>query len=405
MSNNSNDHTSDIHRELAEQGVEYLEGLDTVLYEIEQAILSLTDPRVDSENLNRIARVAHSIKGTAGIYKYDLITTICHSLEDRVTAIRLDSQSLDTQVDSLLRYVDAIGLAAQAYLRGDKAALDGIAHKLGLTGKSGISSTSETDRPKRRVLVIEKMGSLLQLVNAGLRSYDNADLEIAVSPNGYDGLGRLLREHFDCVVMSNLSELIRGDELVNVLASVSSPNQETPLVLLTSDHRLKVPDLGRKIFIVPKGADLTTRIRETMTALFGSRMQALPIAPHALKVRTVLLVDDSVPIQRLVQMVLKKSLNIQIQIASTGAEALAMLAKGCPDLAVLDFQLPDMDGVALANVIKKLHPNLPFIFLTAADSAEERARLAATGPRGIIKKPFPPMDLVKWMTDYSEDAA
>lgn len=44
MSNHSNDTTAEIHRELAEQGVEYLEGLDTVLYEIEQAILPLTDP-------------------------------------------------------------------------------------------------------------------------------------------------------------------------------------------------------------------------------------------------------------------------------------------------------------------------------------------------------------------------
>lgn len=399
MSNHSSDRTSDIHREVAEQGVEYLEGLDPSLDVIEQSILALTEPGKARENLNLIAREAHSIKGTAGIFKFDLISIICHSLEDRVMAIKLESQSLETQIDGLLRYVDAIGAAARAYLRGDQSRIDEIARELGLVSRPASAGPSPVERRKRRILVIEKMGSLLQFISSGLRSYDSENLEIAVSPDGYDGLGRLLRERFDCIFMSNLSDLIRGDELVKVLSSVSSPNAQTPMILLTSDQRLKIPDSNRKVVVIAKGADLTERIRETMTSLFGVPAQNPTSAD--LKVHEVLLVDDSVPIQRVVQMVLKKNLNLQIKIASTGAEALAMLKNYRPDLILLDYLLPDMDGVELAGKIKLLQPNLPFLFLTGADKAEDHEHLRSVGPVGIIKKPFPPMDLVKWVTEHT----
>ncbi len=103
-------------------------------------------------------------------------------------------------------------------------------------------------------------------------------------------------------------------------------------------------------------------------------------------------------------MVLKSAANLEVRVAGTGAEALAALATRLPDIALLDYQLPDTDGVELAQKIKVLYPNLRFLFLTGAESEEEQARLLSVGPAGIIKKPFPPMDLVRRLKEQASFA-
>lgn len=400
----------DIERALAEQASEYLQELDSQVDEIEQDVLHLTDPGEAGESLLRISRNAHSIKGSAGSYGFDLISTICHSLEDRVSGIRADNESLALQIDGLLRYLDLIRTAGRAYGQNDQTTIETLRRALGVehahapdapsVSQPDHQSTASATLKRKRVLLVEKMGPMMKLASSALNSFDPSGMEIAIAANGYEAFGRLLREPFDCVVMSNVTDLVNGVELIKLLENCRHPNSATPFVLFTSDHRLKAPEGGRRTFIVMKGADLRERLTEICGHVFGSRTET----KSAFTVHDILLVDDSLPIQRLVQMVLKNTLQLEVRVAGTGADALAQIAARRPDIVLLDYQLPDTDGAALAQKIKALYPDQRFLFLTGADSEEEQARLLATGPVGIIKKPFPPMNLVQRLKEHARFA-
>ncbi|MGE5230557.1 MAG: response regulator [Deltaproteobacteria bacterium] len=74
--------------------------------------------------------------------------------------------------------------------------------------------------------------------------------------------------------------------------------------------------------------------------------------------------------------------------ASTGAEALAMLAEHAPDVAVLDMRLPDTDGVDLLRKIRCSRPGLPVIITTAYMSIEPQLKVLDLSHSGYIVKPF-----------------
>jgi two-component system invasion response regulator UvrY len=72
--------------------------------------------------------------------------------------------------------------------------------------------------------------------------------------------------------------------------------------------------------------------------------------------------------------------------ARTGAEALSMVLEAPPDLVLLDYQMPDLNGVDVARQIAELFPKIPILMVTLHLSKQltEAARLA--GVRGACAK-------------------
>lgn len=103
--------------------------------------------------------------------------------------------------------------------------------------------------------------------------------------------------------------------------------------------------------------------------------------------RTILLVDDS----RVSRMMTRKTVgailpDATIIEAANGQEALEKLASEDIDAAVLDFHMPGMTGLELAEKIKAQQPKLPVTLLTANIQNETKERAAALGA-GYLTKP------------------
>ncbi len=64
------------------------------------------------------------------------------------------------------------------------------------------------------------------------------------------------------------------------------------------------------------------------------------------------------------------------------------------DLCILDIMMPEMDGLRLAEKIKSLKPQIPFIFLTAKSMKEDRLTGLKIGADDYITKPFEADELV-----------
>lgn len=89
--------------------------------------------------------------------------------------------------------------------------------------------------------------------------------------------------------------------------------------------------------------------------------------------------------------VLKAYLEIykyEIEWVKDGRDAINTFENGQFDICILDVMLPHIDGFQLAENIKRLRPEIPFIFLTAKTLKEDEIKGYELGADDYIKKPF-----------------
>ena len=111
----------------------------------------------------------------------------------------------------------------------------------------------------------------------------------------------------------------------------------------------------------------------------------------------VLYVDDEPDIREVATLSLQLDREIEVRAAESGAEAIAVFAKGdwTPDVVLLDVMMPVMDGPGVLKALREMAAATPVIFITARAQTHERGRLMDLGALGVITKPFDPMSLAK----------
>jgi two-component system, OmpR family, response regulator len=107
----------------------------------------------------------------------------------------------------------------------------------------------------------------------------------------------------------------------------------------------------------------------------------------------VLVVDDSEAITDLVAMALRYE-GFEVDAAHTGRGALEQAAATRPDLMVLDVMLPDLDGFAVCERMRRVGERVPTLFLTARDATEDKVRGLTLGGDDYVTKPFAVSELI-----------
>jgi CheY-like chemotaxis protein len=111
----------------------------------------------------------------------------------------------------------------------------------------------------------------------------------------------------------------------------------------------------------------------------------------------ILLADDNPVNQRLAMRLLERR-GHQVNLASSGREAIDWLERGSFDLILMDLQMPDMDGLEATAMIRereKLHGGrTPIVALTAYTMKGDRERCLEAGMDNYINKPI---DAVKFL--------
>lgn len=117
-----------------------------------------------------------------------------------------------------------------------------------------------------------------------------------------------------------------------------------------------------------------------------------------LKQKRILLVDDEQALLDLVVSILQADGYQRIRTARTMADALLAAQEFQPELAVLDVMLPDGDGFALMEALKRQGREYPMLFLTARGEDEDKFRGYGLGADDYIVKPFLPRELTYKIT-------
>jgi DNA-binding NarL/FixJ family response regulator len=101
----------------------------------------------------------------------------------------------------------------------------------------------------------------------------------------------------------------------------------------------------------------------------------------------ILVVDDNPSIRRYVRGILEQNANWKVcDEARNGQEAVEKFRQIQPDLIVLDFQMPEMNGLDAARIISQISPETPILILTLYLSKELVAEARKAGARGACAK-------------------
>jgi twitching motility two-component system response regulator PilG len=112
--------------------------------------------------------------------------------------------------------------------------------------------------------------------------------------------------------------------------------------------------------------------------------------------KTVLVVDDSPTVRKLVAITLEKR-GYKVVSAFDGVAAIKEIAAHNPSLILMDVNMPRLDGYQLCKLVKKHETtcDIPVLMLTGKDGMFDRLRGRLVGCAGSIAKPFSPEELLE----------
>ena len=201
---------------------------------------------------------------------------------------------------------------------------------------------------------------------------------------GADMLAKNLGDTFEVLWARSRDEVkhVPGLVLVN-LAGLESPERvkaltDTRIFLLGNQAEVdgsEIPCAGK--FVKPFNAQA---IREQLAGLTQTQAQAQ---------KTILLVNDDAVMIR----TLREGLSTSYKVlpANSGANALKILERAKPDLILLDYEMPEMNGPQVLETLRSKDETakIPVMFLTAKSDAGSLDRIEALKPEGHMLKTLP----------------
>ena len=104
-------------------------------------------------------------------------------------------------------------------------------------------------------------------------------------------------------------------------------------------------------------------------------------------VKTVFIVEDDEAIGELLVQAIEQETSYQAVLASDGFQALKMLRTVKPDLLILDYGLPDMNGLELCRRLRSIS-DVPIIVLSVRGEEKTKVEALDAGADDYVTKPF-----------------
>ncbi|MEW6219022.1 MAG: response regulator [Thermodesulfobacteriota bacterium] len=200
-----------------------------------------------------------------------------------------------------------------------------------------------------------------------------------------------------------------GLELAGQLWSFPSWHN-VPVIILAS--AADAPEIAR---LPPVPGGLAVLVRPvTRSRLFDAIMEAFGLAAAAshagrpaqhaqpaeltrIRGARVLVVEDNEINQQVAQELLEQA-GVAVDLVDNGRQAVAAVAARRYDLVLMDIQMPEMDGLTAARIIRASdspHRDVPIVAMTAHAMAGDREKSLAAGMNGHIIKPIDPDELFR----------
>jgi DNA-binding NarL/FixJ family response regulator len=101
----------------------------------------------------------------------------------------------------------------------------------------------------------------------------------------------------------------------------------------------------------------------------------------------ILLVEDNQVFREALQLLLGMRADVEVVAAvGDGSEAVPAVAQHRPDVVLMDYRLPGMDGVQATIALREAHPEVDVVVLTASANPREIEALYAAGATACLTK-------------------
>jgi DNA-binding NtrC family response regulator len=104
--------------------------------------------------------------------------------------------------------------------------------------------------------------------------------------------------------------------------------------------------------------------------------------------KSILIIDDELDMLQLLKRSLEPDLKCDIQTAQSAKEALEILSERSFDLVLADIKMPEMDGFELLELLKRDHPQMTVMMMTAYGGVDMAVEAMRKGAYDFITKPF-----------------
>jgi len=170
--------------------------------------------------------------------------------------------------------------------------------------------------------------------------------------------------------------------------SVFTTGEVAQICKVSQQTVIRCFDSGRlKGFRVP-GSRFRRIPREALIAFMKTNQ--IPMEQLDSGKRRVLVVDDDEAITEMFTELLERDGRFEVKTASTGYDAGILTERFRPDVLLLDFKLPDINGNVVCRTIRS-NPNfkhMQIIMISGVADPDEVAELKAAGADDFIRKPF-----------------
>jgi CheY-like chemotaxis protein len=125
---------------------------------------------------------------------------------------------------------------------------------------------------------------------------------------------------------------------------------------------------------------------EPVSSAEDSQGAGLPANQNPLRPTRVLIVDDHAAFRSIARQILSADGFLTVGVAADGAEAIRACGELCPDVVLLDVQLPDIDGFAVAAVLTARVDPPAVVLVSSRSRTDYGSRIKDSGAQGFIAK-------------------
>lgn len=196
----------------------------------------------------------------------------------------------------------------------------------------------------------------------------------------------------DLIVLNQIG-LMKED--VEIMDYLSHTDTKIPVVVVTTQERESKVEIlrqaGNDVYTLKYPAipnvlkNICIDFSQTEAEFWGEvEQEEEPVVPTE---KTIMIVDDNPVALRSMKKLLEE--DYDVMIATSGSQALNFIYKKKPDLVLLDYEMPDMNGLELFERLKQnqITKDLPVIFLTGISDKEHVMKIIQSEPRGYMLKP------------------
>ena len=196
---------------------------------------------------------------------------------------------------------------------------------------------------------------------------------------------------FDVVISACTLPDMRGPELVEQLGAISDKRRPRTILLSSRGDAPQTPGAACADVVLLKPVAYQRLINAMTPSRADSRLAPQDDGSPLQGVRILVAEDD--PVNLLVIRTMLRKFGAQVVTAETGREAVASFNEGGFDVVLMDFHMPEMDGLEATKIIRaselsRSEPRTIIIALTANAMASAREEAIEAGMDGYLTKPI-----------------